>query len=407
MAALFACTKCHKRYPFEDLSSGEQLCKECRCIYPVVKCTYCRSEFQQEDKSNTNSICKKCFQNVKLYGKPTVCEYCNILAAFIGNKCQRCTNSEKKWGPPTTCEQCKQKCAFDRTDDSRKKVDGKLLCWLCTLAYKRVLAKARLRLDEARRSSSQKQSNNQKTEKDILFDSIVKGKTDENAKGNINNNQGDGEKDVAEEGGADTPSNSSHGNKHRHKHHHHHHHHHHKRSRSHSKHKHHHKHNDLLVFCVFNDRTSEPNTPTGTPPAKVPRVDSKSSANGLTPTKSLTGSLSITSLSLLNTSAPDRSDDPHSSEHLIALQQLQEQLDATKKQLTSKDQQLLEKDKKITELKAQLYEQEKDFRTKVQGIQKQHSDALQVIQVCQLIVNCSLLLLSQQTDLTELIFAWS
>ena len=54
------------------------------------------------------------------------------------------------------------------------------------------------------------------------------------------------------------------------------------------------------------------------------------------------------SLSLLNASALDKPmEDPHSSEHLIALQQLQEQLDSSKKQLTIKDQQLLEKDKKV------------------------------------------------------------
>ncbi|XP_006811499.1 protein FAM76B-like [Saccoglossus kowalevskii] len=139
---LFACTKCNSRHPFEELSQGQQLCKECRGAYPVVKCTYCRAEFQQENKSSTNSICKKCSEFVKKYGTPKSCEYCNIIAAFIGNKCQRCTNSEKKYGPPLTCEQCKQGCAFDRTED-RKKVNGKLLCWLCTLSYKRVLQKAK------------------------------------------------------------------------------------------------------------------------------------------------------------------------------------------------------------------------------------------------------------------------
>nr|XP_033811295.1 protein FAM76A isoform X1 [Geotrypetes seraphini] len=113
---------------------------ECRIAHPMVKCTYCRTEFQQESKTNT--ICKKCAQNVKLYGTPKPCQYCNIIAAFIGNKCQRCTNSEKKYGPPLSCEQCKQQCAFDRKDD-RKKVDGKLLCWLCTLSYKRVLQKTK------------------------------------------------------------------------------------------------------------------------------------------------------------------------------------------------------------------------------------------------------------------------
>ncbi|KAK0084505.1 hypothetical protein PV326_006246, partial [Microctonus aethiopoides] len=140
--ALFACSRCFSRHPFEELSPGQQLCKECRGSFPVVKCTYCRSEFQQAIKGNTCTICKKCEQNVKAYGKPSACEYCNTIAAFIGSKCQRCTNSEKRYGPPVTCEQCKQKCAFDRQDED-KKVDGKLLCWLCTLSYKRALAKSK------------------------------------------------------------------------------------------------------------------------------------------------------------------------------------------------------------------------------------------------------------------------
>lgn len=108
--------------------------------------------------SKTNTICKKCAQNVKQFGtvsffwstltlivvvvstyaalclhwtynivfclslQPKPCQYCNIIAAFIGTKCQRCTNSEKKYGPPQTCEQCKQQCAFDRKEEGRRKV---------------------------------------------------------------------------------------------------------------------------------------------------------------------------------------------------------------------------------------------------------------------------------------------
>lgn len=60
---------------------------------------------------------------MKSYGKPSACEYCNTIAAFIGSKCQRCTNSEKRYGPPVTCEQCKQKCAFDRQDEDKKVID--------------------------------------------------------------------------------------------------------------------------------------------------------------------------------------------------------------------------------------------------------------------------------------------
>ncbi|KAG7314305.1 hypothetical protein KOW79_021608 [Hemibagrus wyckioides] len=152
-SALYACTKCNQRYPFEELSQGQQLCKECRIAHPIVKCTYCRTEFQQESKTNT--ICKKCAQNVKQFGTPKPCQYCNIIAAFIGTKCQRCTNSEKKYGPPQTCEQCKQQCAFDRKEEGRRKVDGKLLCWLCTLSYRRVLQKTK----EQRKGLSSSHSN--------------------------------------------------------------------------------------------------------------------------------------------------------------------------------------------------------------------------------------------------------
>lgn len=146
---LFACTKCNSRHPFEDLSQGHQLCKDCSGSYQLAKCNYCRTEYHQETGNNNNgsrasSICKKCEQLQEQHGKPGPCSYCNIIAAFIGTKCQRCTNSEKKYGAPMSCEHCKQKCAFDRKDpESKKKVDGKLLCWLCTMAYKRTLAKAR------------------------------------------------------------------------------------------------------------------------------------------------------------------------------------------------------------------------------------------------------------------------
>lgn len=169
---LAACTKCNSRHPFEELSQGHQLCKDCRSSYQVIKCNYCRTEFHNELKSglHTNgsksssspSICQKCEQLESQHGKPGPCAYCNIIAAFIGTKCQRCTNSEKKYGPPLTCDHCKQKCAFDRTEpECKKKVDGKLLCWLCTMSYKRTLAKARQK-EAAKLSSNSKISGSSK-----------------------------------------------------------------------------------------------------------------------------------------------------------------------------------------------------------------------------------------------------
>merc|ERR1719447_873399 len=144
---LYACSKCFSRFPFEELSQGQQLCKKCRGDFPIVKCTYCRSEFQQESKSKTSTICKRCEQNVASYGKPTSCQFCQLPAAFVGGKCQRCSGYYKKYGPPKTCDQCKQKSAFDRGDNNHK-----LMCWACSQSYKRALAKTK-HSDPARHST--------------------------------------------------------------------------------------------------------------------------------------------------------------------------------------------------------------------------------------------------------------
>uniref|UniRef100_A0A1A9W4C7 Protein FAM76A n=1 Tax=Glossina brevipalpis TaxID=37001 RepID=A0A1A9W4C7_9MUSC len=148
---LFACSKCFSRHPFEELSSGTQLCKNCRGSTSIVKCTYCRSEFQPNTiipallcnvpNRKSQSVCKKCEHNVNKYGKPSACECCKIVAAFGGSKCMRCASYEAKYGPPVQCDECKLRSAFDRRDEN-KKVNGKLLCWLCTCAYKRALLKA-------------------------------------------------------------------------------------------------------------------------------------------------------------------------------------------------------------------------------------------------------------------------
>ncbi|KAM7444938.1 Protein fam76b [Porites harrisoni] len=141
--SLFACTNCNGRHPFDQLSKGDQLCKDCRKTYPLVTCTYCRLEFHLLKSTEKDPVCKKCSYNLKMFGQPSCCEYCNIRAAFDGNKCSRCLSSEKKYGPPVSCEQCKLNCAFEKPLESRDKVDGKTLCLLCTLSYKRILHKAK------------------------------------------------------------------------------------------------------------------------------------------------------------------------------------------------------------------------------------------------------------------------
>lgn len=86
------------------------------CIIEIIALKKCTG------KKKCTGILQHTYLTLFFLFKPKPCQYCNIIAAFIGNKCQRCTNSEKKYGPPYSCEQCKQQCAFDRKDD-RKKVN--------------------------------------------------------------------------------------------------------------------------------------------------------------------------------------------------------------------------------------------------------------------------------------------
>lgn len=286
--ALFACSRCFTRHPFEELSQGQQLCKECRGAFPVVKCTYCRSEFQQTNKVSTSTICKKCEQNVKLYGKPSACEYCNIIAAFIGNKCQRCTNSERKYGPPVTCEQCKQKCAFDRKDDD-KKVDGKLLCWLCTLSFKRALAKTK-QSDAERRAHMKMTAQRQAKNKEVKLRS---------------HNKRPQRVDV-------TKLNSSVG---------------------------------------AGESNSDSNTGgSGPPTAKMPR-----------------------------TKPPGDPIDPNSSDHVVAMTQLKEQMASLQKQLAQKDSLILSKDKMITELKAKHFTMEQELRNKMKTTETEYNKKVEML----------------------------
>ena len=88
----------------------------------------------------------------------------------------------------------------------------------------------------------------------------------------------------------------------------------------------------LFYFYIFS-RSHSPRSP-----SKRARLEN-SDSNGMT------GSLTPNKTSVL---AQEKSPvDPNSSEHIIAINRLQEQLNNLKKQLSQKDQQLLEKEKKV------------------------------------------------------------
>ncbi|XP_034104576.1 protein FAM76A isoform X1 [Drosophila sulfurigaster albostrigata] len=206
---LFACSKCFSRHPYEELSSGQQLCKVCRGSTSVVKCTYCRSEFPSASKSQ--SACKKCEHYLGKYGKPTACECCKIVAAFGSSKCMRCASYEAKYGPPTQCDECKLRSAFDRRDEN-KKVNGKILCWLCTCAYKRALLKAQ---QEGRISMSKKRPHEKSSSSSAHRDSSSQSAKKPTRGGEIGKNAGNnnaGGVTAVSGAGLDLPDKISRGN---------------------------------------------------------------------------------------------------------------------------------------------------------------------------------------------------
>lgn len=281
MNPLFACSRCFKRFPFEEIftssneDSSNQYCGDCRNATTKFKCMYCRTEFTQQGKSS--SVCLKCAENLKLYGKPQACSLCSITAAFKTDKCQRCLSSMSKYGPPVKCEICQQTCAFNRND---LRIDGKLHCWLCKLSYKRALAKAK-KNDEKNRDRAKKRS----TEDGIKGSSSMKLSNQSSSNRNSNASQ-----------------------------------------------------RDITKTINLSDI-----------PEKISKTNS--------------------------VVAPSH----HSSDHVVALTQLREQIASLQKRITQKDNQLLQKDKEITEWKGKHFTIETEMRNKMTEQKKLYDTKIDIL----------------------------
>uniref|UniRef100_A0A6G1SA30 Protein FAM76B n=1 Tax=Aceria tosichella TaxID=561515 RepID=A0A6G1SA30_9ACAR len=338
---LFACTKCNSRHPFDELSQGHQLCKECRGSFQVMKCNYCRTEFHRETNSSTNgtkssSICVKCKQLEEQHGKPGPCAYCNIIAAFIGTKCQRCTNSEKKYGAPMACEHCKQKCAFDRQDPAgKKKVDGKLLCWLCTMAYKRTLARARQK-EAARLSSSSHHNKSSSSDAKSSSHSSSRHQHHHHSSSSTSHLHGSSSSNNATAGSSFL---------------------------SHSKHS-----------------SSSSHMDNGGSSSKRRDSLSSSQKKQRTDTSNPSG-LHSASNPMMSSLMDGRFVDPNSTNDLSAVvTQLKDQVTTLNKRLQLKEKELLSKDQQIADLKATITRDQRETKEKINNIQKQHSDRVSELQ---------------------------
>ncbi|KAJ1607971.1 hypothetical protein OIY81_2801 [Cryptosporidium canis] len=110
------------------------------------ECTYCRIEFLQHRilrkarKVFNKEICMDCCKNLCKYNTiPVRCHFCDCWSAWNSHLlCDRCSSSREQFGEPLPCDMCRKTCAFDRGEEARKKLDGRLFCFLCTFKYKRL-----------------------------------------------------------------------------------------------------------------------------------------------------------------------------------------------------------------------------------------------------------------------------
>lgn len=71
--------------------------------------------------------------------------------------------------------------------------------------------------------------------------------------------------------------------------------------------------------------------------------------------------------------------DPNSSDHVVAMTQLKEQIASLQKRLTMKDKELLAKDKHITELKSKNFTSENELRQKMKDAEKYYDTKIDVL----------------------------
>ncbi|KAL5103314.1 Protein FAM76A [Taenia crassiceps] len=100
------------------------------------------------------TICPRCYSLKSRYGDPKPCTICQLPMAFgSALVCQRCLHYRTKFGDPRQCEKCLHMCAFYKDEASRGKVDGQVLCWVCTYNYKMSKSKERSEKHLSKRSS--------------------------------------------------------------------------------------------------------------------------------------------------------------------------------------------------------------------------------------------------------------
>lgn len=122
-----------------------QVCSECYKKCARLKCVHCKEEFsnhrycKKAESIYKKTVCMNCAYQTSIHSNdPRLCKYCSAWAAWNSDSvCTRCSNFYEKFGAPMNCESCGNNSAFNRGQESRDKVGGIRLCFLCTYDFKK------------------------------------------------------------------------------------------------------------------------------------------------------------------------------------------------------------------------------------------------------------------------------
>ena len=123
---------------------GDHLCSKCAMKLPRTQCHYCRTTYhllaRHSSLPPSQHLCTSCANDRELFGAPQLCTLCRFQAAFDGaTLCRHCASDSKRFGTPLECMHCGFQCAFERDAESKAKVDGLTLCFLCTHQFKTIV----------------------------------------------------------------------------------------------------------------------------------------------------------------------------------------------------------------------------------------------------------------------------
>ncbi|BAM39128.1 conserved hypothetical protein [Theileria orientalis strain Shintoku] len=138
----YLCLNCERhRWKNKDV----KLCDKCYRSCSREKCVHCKSEFsfhkfcEKAAQTYKRHVCLNCARNIATHNTdPRLCRFCSCWSAWREtSECDRCFALLERFGNPTNCESCNKNCYFNKGEESRSKVDGLKLCYLCTYDFKK------------------------------------------------------------------------------------------------------------------------------------------------------------------------------------------------------------------------------------------------------------------------------